>query len=161
MAGGAARIRRCSYRNCAGRLAGCVDLVARSAARHPTSSSARQLEYTTYRGVRDTLTAPTQPDWDSSGASLLRRAHQIADRADRGNRRNPRARHQGNAYVGYQIGLAVLVSVIPFEAVDGLGARIYRVPAASMRDTVMEGDFIVADSWPTGWVANRSEAMSP
>lgn len=43
-------------------------------------------------------------------------------------------------YVVYQIGLLVFLSVYPFSA-DWLGARFYRVPAASMRDTLMEGDY--------------------
>ena len=50
-------------------------------------------------------------------------------------------------YVGYFIVVSVFWLNFPFDKLDWLGARFYRIPAVSMSDTLLEGDYIVADSW--------------
>jgi signal peptidase I len=50
-------------------------------------------------------------------------------------------------YVCYGILVSALYLFISASSLDWLGARTYRIPSAAMSDTLLTGDYVVADSW--------------
>lgn len=53
-------------------------------------------------------------------------------------------------YTGYVLGMWMFVSVSTTH-LEWIGARLYRIPAASMNNTLQLGDYVVADSWAYLW----------
>ncbi len=50
-------------------------------------------------------------------------------------------------YLGYYVSVSAFFSFGVDNALDWVGARVYRIQAASMSDTLQRGDYVVADSW--------------